>query len=74
MLKWDFEMTTKVKIVFKIVEFHTIEREVDSEDLAKMKEEGDVLHWLEDQFTDDPKSESVIETVDEEAFSWREVK
>lgn len=52
----------KVKITFRCVEYHTITREVDSEEARKHAAAGDTAFWLDEKFRDTPMPDSSVST------------
>lgn len=63
--------TVRLEITMRVLELHTIEREVNKADFDKQRESGDVASWLEDKFRDDPMPDSDISTESFELDEWK---
>lgn len=65
----------KIKIEIRIVETHTIIREVDDAEFEEAKADGgDVCAWLDEQFQDDELQDSEISTDAFDVQAWEVVK
>jgi hypothetical protein len=58
----------------RILEYHTFEREVDAAEFNRQRRDADVMHWLEEQFKDDPMPDSDICTESVELDAWKIIK
>lgn len=58
----------KAKLTFRVIEMHTIEREVDD---AELKSAGDPTDFLGEKFQNDPLSDSNYYTESMELLEWR---
>ena len=54
--------SVKVKVTFRCVEYHTIERDVDEAELQEHNIVGDTAAWLDEKFRDDTMPDSNIST------------
>jgi hypothetical protein len=62
--------TVRVQLTMRILEYHTFEREVNKADFERARKHGDVMHWLDEQFRDDPMPDSDINTESCELDAW----
>lgn len=60
----------KIKVTFRIVEYHTIERTVSAKEFAFHQGRGDTASWLDEKFCDDPMPDSSINTECVEIDNW----
>jgi hypothetical protein len=60
----------KIKLTFRIIESHTITRDVNAAEFQRQIEQGDPCHWLTEKFRNDPLADSDISTESAEVDSW----
>lgn len=62
----------KIRIKLQVVEYHTIEREVDEAEFRDAQKSGDPAGWLEREFQDtELDGDSYTESVD--VHEWEEI-
>lgn len=66
--------TVRVKLTFRCLEYHTIERDVPKSEFDKQRKDGDVLHWLDGEYRDCDMADSDINTESFELDEWETVK
>lgn len=66
--------TVRVKLTFRCLEYHTIERDVPRAEFDKQRRDGDVCSWLHEQYRDDHMPDSDISTESFELDEWETVE
>ena len=66
--------TVRVKLAFRCLEYHTIERDVPKAEFDKQRKDGDPVHWLDGEYRDADMSDSDISTESFELDEWEVVK
>lgn len=66
--------TVRVKLTFRCLEYHTIERDVPKAEFDKQRREGDVCSWLDEQYRDDHMPDADIATESFQLAEWETVK
>ena len=69
----EFPAKRRVKIVIRVVEFHTITCDVLEAELEYHTKVGDVSSWLEDVAHDSVQDDVSISTEDYDIYNWEEV-
>jgi len=63
--------TVKLKLTFRCLEYHTIERDVNAAEFKKQRIERDVMSWLNEEFRDTDMADSDINTEIFELDEWK---
>ena len=71
--KQKAKQTIHVKLGFRIIEYHTIERAVDAAPYRRREKTGVVTEWLEQKFRDDPMPDSDMSTDSIVLDAWAEI-
>ena len=66
--------TVRVKLTFRCLEYHTIERDVPKAEFEKQRRECNIMAWLEKEYQDCNMSDSDINTESFELDEWKIVK
>ena len=66
--------TVRVKLTFRCLEYHTIERDVPKAEFDKQRKDGDPMHWLDEEYRDCDMADSDINTDSFELDEWEVVK